>query len=624
MEVFDVGRELLSSYPKYPPLLRKTLDNPLSYQHYVLPQGYIRLISIQPGKLDDPIELHMNIIKFRPLDQSEWIPAKYVPRYEALSYTWDEDEKKDKIPVILNYKPFYVTSNLHSALLANRRKGITSQLWIDAICIDQNDNAEKEQQLKIMHQIYKHSTNVRIWLGNDDQSVDISAGLALISHCLTKFEQVRGRRNSKLQSDWDILHSTKWNAVKWRFIFGEFRNIISGKATNLTMEIIAAQYLKEGEKDFIVQKIDWHTGPEHSSDWKAIKKILNHSYFTRSWIIQELVLSSNRSIFVGDYDITDILRFVQLLYATPEIQGELPSECRIEPEVTSRIHHLITSIVEYHGALNLEKLLATFRRKGSKMPEDQICSLLGLTVEKNARYNKHRDVQFPEIDYKQSIQKLCTDTTKYILAQDNNLDVLRMVNTHAKPINEGQWPSWVPDFTSPLPGLGEPKSSYWKLPPADASLTRLPREKRAIHTENDKLLIYGHVLSEIRKPIRVVENNGRRNKELEHEKRPIGKRQHPLFELEFLPKSIWEDSEGHEVHGKVDVKKGDLVVMVARSESPLILRRLKGAQRDKKGKECEWPEYNIVGTAHIPELDLIKFNDLAKKIKWDFKKMAIV
>ncbi|TGO88337.1 hypothetical protein BPOR_0168g00020 [Botrytis porri] len=156
------------------------------------------------------------------------------------------------------------------------------------------------------------------------------------------------------------------------------------------------------------------------------------------------------------------------------------------------------------------------------MPEDQIYSLLGFTVEKNASYDGHRLVRFPEIDYRQSIQKLCTDTTKYVLVQDNNLDVLRMVNTHAKTIKEEQWPSWVPDFASPLPGLGEPKSSYWMLPPADASRTRLPGEKRAVHTENDKLLIYGHVLSEIRKPIRVVEKNGRRNKELEHEKRPIG------------------------------------------------------------------------------------------------------
>ncbi|KAM0151835.1 hypothetical protein ACHAQE_008340 [Botrytis cinerea] len=519
---------------------------------------------------------------------------------------------------MLNGKPFYITSNLHSALLAIRRDNTSPRIWIDAICIDQNDDAEKEQQIKIMHQIYKHATNVRVWLGNEGKSVDLHAGLALVSHCLAKYEQVRGRRNSKLENDWNIVYFTVLDTVRWRFIFGELRNIISGKGPDFTITTAAERYLKECKKQSFVQiqKIDWHAGPEYSSGWKAIKEILTRSDFTRSWIIQEIVLSSNRSIFIGDHDITDILRFVELLHANPEIQRGLPSECRIEPEVTLRIHHLIQSIREYNGALNLGKLLATFRGKGSKMPEDQIYSLLGLTMEKNASYNGHRHVKFPEIDYKQSIQKLCTDTTKYILAHDNNLDVLRMLNTHAKPINEKQWPSWVPDFTSPLPALGEPKSAYWNLPPEYLSIEKLP-EDEIFHIEGDKLLVYGHVLGEIRKPIRVVE----RDKELEYEK------QHSLSDLEFLPMSVWEDSEGREVHGSMDVKKGDLVVKVMRGMNPLILRRRKDAWdvwnvwRSVTRKESEWPEYSIVGTADIPEL---KFHDFAKKMRWDFQKMAIV
>ncbi|KAF7897291.1 hypothetical protein EAF00_005519 [Botryotinia globosa] len=568
-----------------------------------LSQGYIRLISINLGNPDDPIELDLNSVRFRPGNHTNWISAEYIPRYEALSYIWDEDERKDKIVVILNGKPFYITSNLHSALLAIRRNNVTSQLWIDAICIDQNDNAEKEKQLRIMHQIYKNATNVRVWLGSDDQSVDIRAGLSLMSHCLEKFEY------SKLGSDWNILYSTRWNTVLWRVIFGESIKNIIGKEGAISFETIGANY--RNEKETIVQRIDWHTGPEYSSGWKAIKKIVARPYFTRSWIIQKMVLSSNRSLFIGDHEMTDILRVVELLYATPEIQRELPPECRIEREDTSRIHHLFRSIAEYDEALNLGKLLATFRGKGSKMPEDQIYSLLGLTG--------RGELAITGIAV-QSIRKLCTDTAEHILAQDKNLDVLRMVNTHAKPRNEKEWPSWVPDFTSPLPGLGEPKGSLWKLPLADLSRTMLPEEKKDFCIENDKLLIYGHVLSEVRKPVGIVENNGRRDKALEHGKRPIGERQLPLFELEFPPMGIWEDSEGREVHGTVDFKKGDLVVMVARSESPLILRRLKG----KKGKECEWPEYNVGGTAHTSELDLIKFKDLAKKIKWDFQKMAIV
>lgn len=147
----------------------------------------------------------------------------------------------------------------------------------------------------------------------------------------------------------------------------------------------------------------------------------------------------------------------------------------------------------------------------------------------------------------------------------------------------------------------------------------LPKDN-VFHIEDDQLLVYGHVLGEIRKPIRVVECD----KELEYEK------QHSLSDLEFLPMSVWEDSEGREVHGSMDVKKGDLVVKVMRGMNPLILRRWKDAWdvwnvwRSVTRKESEWPEYSIVGTAHIPELEKYKLYAATRKTNWDFQKMAIV
>ncbi|QSZ35323.1 hypothetical protein DSL72_008192 [Monilinia vaccinii-corymbosi] len=212
-----------------------------------------------------------------------------------------------------------------------------------------------------MHQIYKNATNVRIWLGNDDQSIDIHAALALMSHCLTMFEQVRGRGNSKLESDWNIFIATSWKVVFRRAFLREMIRAITEAGCEYDFETLGARYVKEGEKEPITQKIDWHSGSEYSSGWKAIKNILTRSYFTRSWIIQEMVLSSNRSMFIGDYDVTDILRFVELLYQNPEIKRQLPSECFVEPKVIWRTHHLIRGIVECRGNMNLGYLLATFR-----------------------------------------------------------------------------------------------------------------------------------------------------------------------------------------------------------------------------------------------------------------------
>ncbi|KAM3086778.1 hypothetical protein ACMFMG_000901 [Clarireedia jacksonii] len=565
-----------------------------SYQYEDLPQGYIRLVHIKPGKPEDPLELELNSIRFRPFWRFGFNLLKYVPRYEALSYTWDDNGKK--LPVIVNGQSFYIIPNLHSALHAIRHNdgnAFSLPFWIDAICIDQDDEVEKEQQLKIMHLIYKNATNVRIWLGSDDQSVDVRAASTLISHCLTKFEQVRGRSNAKLESDWDFAHAPSLIAFIKRAIF-RLKALMQGIET-----------------DF--EKIDWHTAPEDSSGWKAIKNILTGSYFTRSWIIQEMVLASNRSIFVGDCNVTDIFHFVELLYANPKIEEQLPVECRIEPEVTSRIHHLIRNIVTYSAVRDLGKLLADFRGKCSTKPHDQVYSLLGLVAMKNASLDEEE--RFPEVKYEQSIQKLCTDTTRYIVTRNDNLDVLRMLNTHAKPTSEKTWPSWVPDFTSPLPGLGEAKSSKWMLPPRHLLRTELPREKTDIRIEDDKLLVHGHVLSEIRERIEVLEVKSSRRRNADEA------RLSAVSPPEFRPMSVWRDSEGRKVRGVKGMAKGDLVVMVPRSESPLILRRRKDGARAGKRTESAWPEYHIVGTAYMPG---INFDRLATEIVWDFQKMAIV
>jgi hypothetical protein len=43
-------------------------------------------------------------------------------------------------------------------------------LWIDQICINQPDPAEKVQQIPLMGMIYTHATNTIIWLGDADGS----------------------------------------------------------------------------------------------------------------------------------------------------------------------------------------------------------------------------------------------------------------------------------------------------------------------------------------------------------------------------------------------------------------------------------------------------------------------
>ncbi|KAF1810925.1 HET-domain-containing protein, partial [Eremomyces bilateralis CBS 781.70] len=93
-----------------------------------------------------------------------------IKKYTALSYTWGNIQ--DKKEIILNGRPALVTQNLHMALQQIRHMpgmlGAILQplsLWIDALCINQQDKNEKAVQIGYMHQIFANAQWVVAWLG---------------------------------------------------------------------------------------------------------------------------------------------------------------------------------------------------------------------------------------------------------------------------------------------------------------------------------------------------------------------------------------------------------------------------------------------------------------------------
>ncbi|KAF5873565.1 putative heterokaryon incompatibility protein [Botrytis fragariae] len=74
-------------------------------------------------------------------------PLGNSPQYSALSYTWGD--KTHVIPIADYNRKFlhHVTENLESALRHLRRQKEAIILWIDALCINQDDDREKSQQV---------------------------------------------------------------------------------------------------------------------------------------------------------------------------------------------------------------------------------------------------------------------------------------------------------------------------------------------------------------------------------------------------------------------------------------------------------------------------------------------
>ncbi|RMJ09839.1 hypothetical protein CDV36_010530 [Fusarium kuroshium] len=132
-----------------------TLDeapNPLVYLPLDLTSNQIRMLHLLPGNWEDPIRCVLNTAL---LDDS--------PKYEALSYAWGDPH--DRRLVEVDGKKKSITVNLYHALRRLRYPQDERRLWVDAVCINQNDNVEKSHQVSLMQKIYSSTERAVLWLG---------------------------------------------------------------------------------------------------------------------------------------------------------------------------------------------------------------------------------------------------------------------------------------------------------------------------------------------------------------------------------------------------------------------------------------------------------------------------
>lgn len=83
----------------------------------------------------------------------------------ALSYAWGSESPSREL--VCNDERKRITTNLHQALSAMREQDRgTEFIWVDAICIDQDNEKEKAVQVSQMLQIFQQAKHVIAWLGD--------------------------------------------------------------------------------------------------------------------------------------------------------------------------------------------------------------------------------------------------------------------------------------------------------------------------------------------------------------------------------------------------------------------------------------------------------------------------
>lgn len=126
-------------------------------------QIQVRLLHISPSSSGTGQVLHGTLVPSH---------LSHLPEFTAISYTWadatGDRSRRETIFIGRQWEPLPITPNCAAALRRLRSPHDARLVWIDAICIDQDNMGERGDQVGLMRDIYSRAQRVVIFLGEED------------------------------------------------------------------------------------------------------------------------------------------------------------------------------------------------------------------------------------------------------------------------------------------------------------------------------------------------------------------------------------------------------------------------------------------------------------------------
>ncbi|KAI1160833.1 heterokaryon incompatibility protein-domain-containing protein [Nemania serpens] len=366
------------------------------------------------------------------------------PTYEALSYCWGD--ASDLSLIFCDGKPFPVTKNLESALRHIRQSQGDRVLWIDAICINQDNLAERAYQVNLMRHIYQTACRVLIWLGGDSEDSKLVLPLCertvaiwwdLLSDDSFNFAAVDPLRSDVMEIMKEKLREAKRQKAMMRSQPDQSpgNSSIYNTGSQVDESTLLGETRQEEEEE--VQAAT-------REELAACMRLASRPWFSRCWVVQEAALARDAIMLCGtsslDWDFFYWgFRFIVLLRRGTSGEPE-----RI---ATSNLHLMRTLRQKRHGVdrndqvehLDLLQLLWNVRQLDATDPRDKVYSVLGLINPPEAQ------IEGLASDYTVSVEESYKRVALAIMSYTRDLDVLI---TDYNPGSNLSSPSWVPDWNS--------------------------------------------------------------------------------------------------------------------------------------------------------------------------------
>lgn len=356
-------------------------------------------------------------------------------RYDAVSYAWGNAGFTMPIAICCEERRLAIPVRVERILQDLRLLDLKRHLWIDAICINQDDVSERAQQVRLMRQIYARSSTVRVWIDLELDETD--PGISTL-----------------------------------------------------------ASFDGESTVDSVVRETGY---------WDSVNMIVNHEYWQRMWVQQELSLASTVSIQCRRIPLSAITLLHYYRLTMQKLQRENTSNIRnaevggnqpflqaleiwsARQTLPSQWSHT-NPFSGTHAYYLIYDALERCRSFEATDPRDKIFALDG-----TIKSWREKPIT---IDYKLSVAQVYCQVARHIIDKWESLAFLcSCVLGDATPSH--RLPSWLPDYSKSIPST-EDFAALKERIPTDYPFTSPPAFK-----EQDRLLeVQGFLVDKVFIPYR--------------------------------------------------------------------------------------------------------------------------
>ncbi|ATY62077.1 HET domain [Cordyceps militaris] len=415
------------------------------------------------------------------------VSLNFLPPYQAISYSWGSPMRAPNITpfaITINGTRRYISSNLQFVLeQIHTVSSSDTWLWIDALCINMEDQNERNWQVAQMHNVFASADSVLFCMGPAANDSDYL---------------------------FDLLRSFGWEAVDVGIYPGHglFFNDTHEDATFPNLSPQAQRFIR---RLVLAEKI--YGKRLHD----AIDALSRRPHWKRCWIIQELALAKRGILVCGDNTI-ELHHFYAIMRALGRVRawrGNLPpvgDDCYFTPssaynamlgvggqmmcvgqemvsmKLSTTLHWFLT---HWASTRNAPGLNGPFYQATD--PRDVVFALLGAASDR-VSLGIH-------VDYSKTTRDVYTEATVAMFRGDAQRVILELASF---PKDIGGLPTWVPDW-SRIGRLGtqEPisyDSSFY--------LFQSPKTMTDLTILNGYILQrYGYVCGVVRRALRLFDSS---------------------------------------------------------------------------------------------------------------------